>query len=73
MSDLIPTAANIPIVWLASYDLFPGTSLEEKERFLREVAEKRLHPVFRTRHFIPNAPRVEWAEKGPKVKEKFGF
>jgi len=32
MADLIPTAANIPIVWLAAYDLYPVTAMEEKER-----------------------------------------
>ena len=30
MADLIPTAANIPIVWLAAYDLHPVTAMEEK-------------------------------------------
>ena len=34
MADLIPTAANIPLVWLASYDLFPVIALNEKENFL---------------------------------------
>jgi len=42
-SDLIPTTANIPLLWLAAYDLFPVTALEEKEKFLNEVAEK---PMF---------------------------
>ena len=40
MADFIPTSANIPLVWLASYDLFPVTVLEEKEVFLKEASEK---------------------------------
>ena len=72
MSDLIPTAANIPIVWLAAYDLYPVTSFEEKERFLREAAEKE-YILFFEHDIYTECATVEWAEKGPKVKEKFGF
>ena len=39
MSDLIPTAANIPLVWVAAYDLFPVTTLKEKEQFLDEAVK----------------------------------
>ena len=70
MSDLIPTAANIPIVWLASYDLYPVTALEEKEAFLKEVAEKEYILLFEHDVYTECAT-VEWGEKGPKLKEKF--
>lgn len=72
MADLIPTAANIPIVWLASYDLYPVTSMEEKEAFLKEVAEKN-YILFFEHDFYTECATVEWGEKGPKVKEKFEF
>ena len=72
MADLIPTAANIPIVWLASYDLYPVTALEEKEQFLREAAEKE-YILFFEHDFHTECARVEWTEKGPKLKEKFSF
>ncbi len=38
-ADLIPTAANIPLLWLAAYDLYPVKTIEEKEKFLNEVSE----------------------------------
>lgn len=38
MADLIPTAAHVPLLWLAAYDLFPVTAMEEKEQFLNEAA-----------------------------------
>ncbi|MBN1820827.1 MAG: MBL fold metallo-hydrolase [Prolixibacteraceae bacterium] len=41
MSDLIPTAANVPVVWLAAYDLYPVTAMEEKEAFLNEAVENK--------------------------------
>jgi glyoxylase-like metal-dependent hydrolase (beta-lactamase superfamily II) len=72
MADLIPTTANIPIVWLAAYDLYPVTAMEEKERFLKEVAEKN-YILFFEHDFYTECATVEWTEKGPKVKEKFRF
>ena len=72
MADLIPTAANIPIVWLAAYDLYPVTSMEEKEAFLKEVAEKE-YVLFFEHDVYTECATVEWAEKGPKVKAKFSF
>lgn len=38
MADLIPTAAHVPLLWLAAYDLYPITAMEEKEQFLNEAA-----------------------------------
>ncbi len=72
MSDLIPTTANIPIVWLASYDLYPVTAMEEKEAFLKEVVEKN-YILFFEHDIYTECATVEWTEKGPKVKEKVGF
>ena len=72
MADLIPTAANIPIVWLAAYDLYPVTSMEEKEAFLKEVAVKE-YVLFFEHDVYTECATVEWAEKGPKVKAKFSF
>jgi len=72
MADLIPTSANIPIVWLASYDLYPVTALKEKENFLKEAAEKE-YILFFEHDYYTECATVEWGEKGPKVKEKFRF
>jgi glyoxylase-like metal-dependent hydrolase (beta-lactamase superfamily II) len=72
MADLIPTAANIPIVWLAAYDLYPVTAMEEKEAFLKETAEKN-YILFFEHDVYTECATVEWGEKGPKVKQKFSF
>jgi len=72
MADLIPTAANIPIVWLASYDLYPVTAMEEKESFLKEAAEKE-YILFFEHDYYNECATVEWGEKGPKLKDKFCF
>jgi len=70
MADLIPTSANIPIVWLAAYDLYPVTAMEEKESFLKEAAEKE-YILFFEHDLYTECATVEWTEKGPKAKGKF--
>ena len=70
MSDLIPTAANIPVVWLASYDLYPVTAMEEKEAFLKEASEKN-YILFFEHDFYTECATIEWGERGPKLKETF--
>jgi len=72
MSDLIPTAANIPVVWLAAYDLYPVTALKEKETFLKEASDKK-YILFFEHDYFTECATVEWGERGPKVKEKFNF
>ena len=37
MADLIPTAAHIPLPYVMGYDMFPMTTLVEKEAFLQEA------------------------------------
>ncbi len=71
-SDLIPTAANIPLLWVASYDLFPVTTLKEKEAFLDEAAQKG-YVLFFEHDFYTECATVTKGEKGYLAKEKFGF
>ena len=67
VSDLVPTTANIPIKWIASYDLFPVTTMKEKQAFLKEAAEKNLILFFE--HDLKyECATVNWDEtKGPKL------
>ena len=41
MADLIPTAAHIPLPYVMGYDMFPMTTIAEKETFLKEAIDKR--------------------------------
>jgi glyoxylase-like metal-dependent hydrolase (beta-lactamase superfamily II) len=38
--DVIPLAANVPLAWISSYDVYPLAAMEEKKRLLDEAAEK---------------------------------
>lgn len=39
-ADLLPTFAHVPLPWVMGYDMVPVQTLEEKEAFLEEAAEK---------------------------------
>jgi glyoxylase-like metal-dependent hydrolase (beta-lactamase superfamily II) len=72
MADLIPTAANIPLLWLAAYDLYPVKALEEKEIFLEEVAKKE-YILFFEHFFYTECATVSKTEKGFVANEKFSW
>jgi len=38
--DVIPISGNIPVAWISAYDTYPITAMEEKEKLLKEAAEK---------------------------------
>jgi glyoxylase-like metal-dependent hydrolase (beta-lactamase superfamily II) len=72
MADLIPTAANIPLLWLAAYDLYPVKALEEKEKFLVE-AVKNEYILFFEHDFYNECATVSKTEKGFVVNENFSW
>jgi glyoxylase-like metal-dependent hydrolase (beta-lactamase superfamily II) len=72
MADLIPTSANIPLLWLAAYDLFPVIALEEKELFLNETA-KNGYVLFFEHDYYTECATVSKTEKGYTAKEKFAL
>lgn len=69
-ADLIPTAAHIPVLWIASYDLYPVTTMEEKERFMKEAAEKEYTLFFEHDNYTECAT-VKWDGKRSSVHKKF--
>ena len=72
MADLIPTAANIPLLWLAAYDLYPVKALEEKEKFLVEAVKKE-YILFFEHDFYTECATVSKTEKGFVADEKFSW
>ena len=67
-SDLVPTTANIPLLWVAAYDLNPVKVMEEKEQFLEEAAEKN-YILFFEHDFYYESATIKKGEKGFGVKE----
>jgi glyoxylase-like metal-dependent hydrolase (beta-lactamase superfamily II) len=70
--DFIPTAANVPVKWLASYDLSPTESLREKEVFLKEAVEN--HYILFFQHDIINeCCSLVQTPRGVKVDKCFSL
>ena len=69
IADLIPTASNIPLLWLAAYDLYPVKALEEKEKFLDEAVKKE-YILFFEHDFYTECATVSKTEKGFVANEK---
>lgn len=40
MADLLPTHVHLPLPWIMGYDMYPVTTLEEKERFLDQAVKE---------------------------------
>ncbi|RIJ49962.1 MBL fold metallo-hydrolase [Maribellus luteus] len=72
MSDLIPTAANIPLLWISAYDLDPVKVMSEKQKFLEEAAEKD-YILFFEHDYYTECATLTKSEKGVVVKEKFAL
>lgn len=66
-SDLFPTAANIPLLWIAAYDLDPVKVMEEKQAFLQEAADKN-YILFFEHDFYTECATVQHTEKGVELK-----
>lgn len=69
MSDLIPTAANIPLLWIAAYDLYPVKVMSEKHNFLKEAAANN-YILFFEHDYYTECASVEQTGKGIALKEK---
>ena len=50
-ADLVPTTAHLALPWIMGYDLYPVTTLENKKKWIPEIAKKagwRFSPMIRT-------------------------
>ena len=69
-SDLVPTTANVPLLWIAAYDLYPVKVMEEKETFLKEVAEQH-HILFFEHDFYTGCCTIQQTERGFVAENRF--
>ena len=69
-SDFTPLAANIRLKWVAAYDLFPVTTMENKASFLKEIYEENMILYFE-HDLETECCTVKWDEKkGPMADIK---
>ena len=53
VSDLIPTAAHLDLLWIMAYDLFPMETIENKKRFYDDAIPSRWLVIFTHDPAIP--------------------
>lgn len=70
MADFIPSAAHIPIPFIASVDIQPLVALKEKEAFLDEAADKGYILIFEHDYDIESCT-VLHTDKGVRVDKSF--
>lgn len=71
-SDLFPTAANIPLLWISAYDLDPVKVIKEKQAFLQEAAQNK-YILFFEHDYYTECATVQQTEKGVILKDKFNL
>lgn len=70
LADLIPTAGHIPVPYIMGYDLFPLTTLDEKKKFLHDIAENDWMIAFEHDPYH-EAGKISLGDKGYFLKDKF--
>jgi glyoxylase-like metal-dependent hydrolase (beta-lactamase superfamily II) len=70
MADLLPSTAHIPLPYVMGYDMFPLTTLNEKNAFLTEAVENN-YILFFEHDPVNECCTLQMTEKGIRVKEVF--
>jgi len=71
-ADLIPTAGHVPAPYIMGYDLFPLTTLEEKNKYLKDISDNDWTAYFEHDPFNECA-KIGKNERGYYVKERFNL
>lgn len=70
VNDLAPMVANVPLKWIAAYDLYPVAAMEEKERFFKEAYENN-YVLFFEHDPQTECCTLKWdTKKGPLPDER---
>lgn len=70
MADLLPSVAHIPLPYVMAYDMFPLTTLNEKQKFLKEAVDKE-YILFFEHDPLNECCTLGMTEKGIRQKEMF--
>ncbi len=72
VADLIPSASHIPLPYVMGYDTRPLITMEEKERFLNEAADKN-YILFLEHDPVHECCTVQRTERGIKLDKTFSL
>jgi glyoxylase-like metal-dependent hydrolase (beta-lactamase superfamily II) len=65
LADLVPTPAHLPLAWTMGFDLFPLTVMENKRKWLPQIAREEWIALF---VHDPNAPAAYLRERDGKFR-----
>jgi glyoxylase-like metal-dependent hydrolase (beta-lactamase superfamily II) len=68
MADLLPSVAHIPLPYVMGYDMFPLTTLNEKQQFLSEAVTNN-YILFFEHDPVNECCTLQQTEKGIRVKD----
>lgn len=71
MADLVPTSAHVPLPWVMGYDISPGITTIDKERFYKFIIEKNLTMIFEHDMKVWGAKVRQKSEHDFEASEKF--
>jgi len=66
VSDLVPTAAHLDLLWVMAYDLFPMETIENKKRFYDEAIPGRWLVIF------THDPAIPWGYVKEVERGRYG-
>jgi glyoxylase-like metal-dependent hydrolase (beta-lactamase superfamily II) len=72
VADLLPSVGHLPLPYVMGYDTRPLITLEEKERFLNEAAEKD-YILFFEHDPVNECCTVQKTDKGVRLNETFSL
>ncbi|MBL7888494.1 MAG: MBL fold metallo-hydrolase [Bacteroidia bacterium] len=72
MADLLPSTGHIPLPYVMGYDTRPLLTMTEKEKFLKEAADKE-YVLFLEHDSVNECCTLQHTEKGIRLKETFQF
>lgn len=72
MADLLPSIGHIPLPYVMGYDTRPLLTMEEKEQFLNEAADKE-YILFLEHDAVNECCTVRHTEKGVRVDRTFSL
>lgn len=70
MADLLPSIGHIPLPYVMAYDMFPLTTLNEKQKFLKEAVDKE-YILFFEHDPVNECCTLGMTEKGIRQKDIF--
>jgi hypothetical protein len=72
MADLLPTTGHIPLPYVMGYDTRPLLTMNEKEAFLKEAADKE-YLLFLEHDAENELCTVKHTEKGVRLNQTYKF